>query len=79
MAFNTFSFVMSDFYFTGILESLIWIKTGYIAMMIALVGFYIAMEQILPFIFSCTILDTRAMYSQETALGGLCEVRTVSL
>ncbi|MHA1905875.1 MAG: hypothetical protein ACW98Y_01155 [Candidatus Thorarchaeota archaeon] len=49
MAFNTFSFVMSDFYFTGALESLLWVKTGYISMMIALVGFFIAMEQILPF------------------------------
>ncbi len=49
MAFNTFSFVMSDFYFTGALESLLWVKAGYIAMMIALIGFFIAMEQILPF------------------------------
>jgi len=49
MAFNTFSFIMSDFYFTGALESLLWVKTGYIAMMIALIGFFIAMEQILPF------------------------------
>ncbi len=32
----------------------------------------------IPFIFSCTILDTRVMYSQVTALGGLCEVRAVS-
>ncbi|MHA3963491.1 MAG: SGNH/GDSL hydrolase family protein [Candidatus Thorarchaeota archaeon SMTZ1-45] len=32
----------------------------------------------LPFIVCCTILDTRALYSQETALGGLCEVRCVS-
>ncbi len=31
-----------------------------------------------PFIVSCTILDTRALYSQETALGGLYEVRGVS-
>lgn len=49
MASNTFCFVMSDFYFTGALESLFWVKTGYISMMIALIGFFVAMEQILPF------------------------------
>ena len=49
MAANTFSFVMSDFYFVEATVSLLWIKIGYIFMMIALIGFYIAMEQILPF------------------------------
>ncbi|MFW9907397.1 MAG: hypothetical protein ACFFEF_02375 [Candidatus Thorarchaeota archaeon] len=49
MASNTFSFVMSDFYFTGFVESFLWVKTGYVSMMIALIGFFVAMEQILPF------------------------------
>ncbi len=31
-----------------------------------------------PFIVSCTILDTRVLYSQRTVLGGLCEILRVS-
>ncbi len=31
-----------------------------------------------PFIVNCTNLDTRVLYSQITALGGLCEGRVVS-
>ncbi len=49
MSLNTFSFIMSDFYFTEAIESLIWVKTGYTSMMIALIGFFIALERILPF------------------------------
>ncbi len=32
----------------------------------------------LPFIASCTNFDTRVLYSQKMALGGLCEVLRVS-
>ncbi len=50
MASNSFSFIMSDFYFTDPAGILLWTKTGYIAMMIALLGFFIALEQILPYV-----------------------------
>jgi hypothetical protein len=49
MACNSFSFIMSDFYFTTDPGSLIWVKTGYLMMMVALVGFFFAMEKILPY------------------------------
>ena len=49
MVLNTFSFMMTDFYFTEDPVSLLWTKTGYIAMMIALMGFFIALERILPY------------------------------
>jgi len=49
MACNSFSFIMSDFYFTSALGSLIWIKTGYLMMMVALLGFFFALERILPY------------------------------
>lgn len=49
MACNSFSFIMSDFYFTVDPDSLMWIKTGYLMMMIALLGFSFALEKILPY------------------------------
>ncbi|MFW9808379.1 MAG: hypothetical protein ACFFE6_03270 [Candidatus Thorarchaeota archaeon] len=49
MVLNTFSFIMTDFYFTVDPEALQWTKTGYIAMMLALVGFFLALERILPY------------------------------
>jgi len=49
MLLNTFSFIMADFYFTVDPEALLWTKTGYIAMMIALLGFFLALVRILPY------------------------------
>ena len=49
MACNSFSFIMSDFYFTVDPGSLLWTKTGYLMMMIALIGFFLALERILPY------------------------------
>ena len=49
MVLNTFSFIMSDFYFTVDPEALLWTKTGYLAMMMALIGFFLALERILPY------------------------------
>lgn len=49
MACNSFSFIMSDFYFTIDPGALIWTKTGYLMMMIALIGFFLALERILPY------------------------------
>jgi hypothetical protein len=49
MACNSFSFIMSDFYFTADPGSLIWTKIGYLMMMVALIGFFLALEQILPY------------------------------
>ncbi|MHA1636034.1 MAG: hypothetical protein ACTSUZ_15900 [Candidatus Thorarchaeota archaeon] len=49
MACNSFSFIMSDFYFTVDPGSLIWIKTGYLMMMVSLIGFFFALERILPY------------------------------
>jgi len=40
---------MADFYFTVDPEALLWTKTGYIAMMMALLGFFLALERILPY------------------------------
>ncbi|MFW9769170.1 MAG: hypothetical protein ACFFEM_10145, partial [Candidatus Thorarchaeota archaeon] len=60
MVLNTFSFMMTDFYFTEDPASLLWTKTGYIAMMIALMGFFLALERILPYrtrnIFTWSVL-----------------------
>ncbi len=49
MACNSFSFTMSDFYFISDLESLLWVKAGYISMMVAMIGFFFALERILPY------------------------------
>ncbi|TFH03908.1 MAG: hypothetical protein E4H14_15825 [Candidatus Thorarchaeota archaeon] len=49
MACNSFSFIMSDFYFTMDPGSLLWIKTGYLMMMVSLIGFFFALEKILPY------------------------------
>jgi len=49
MACNSFSFIMSDFYFISDPESLMWVKTGYLMMMVALIGFFFALERILPY------------------------------
>jgi len=49
MACNSFSFIMSDFYFTVDPGSLMWVKTGYLMMMVALIGFFLALERILPY------------------------------
>jgi hypothetical protein len=49
MACNSFSFIMSDFYFTVDPGSLLWVKTGYLMMMVALIGFFLALERILPY------------------------------
>lgn len=49
MACNSFSFIMSDFYFTVDPGSLMWVKTGYLMMMVALIGFSFALERILPY------------------------------
>lgn len=49
MACNSFSFIMSDFYFIVDPGSLMWVKTGYLMMMVALIGFFLALERILPY------------------------------
>jgi hypothetical protein len=49
MACNSFSFIMSDFYFTVEPGSLLWTKIGYLMMMVALIGFFLALERILPY------------------------------
>jgi len=49
MACNSFSFIMSDFYFTVDPGSLVWVKTGYLMMMVSLIGFFFAVERILPY------------------------------
>ncbi len=49
MVLNTFSFIMTDFYFTVDPQALVWTKTGYLAMMMALIGFFLALERILPY------------------------------
>lgn len=49
MVLNTFSFIMTDFYFTVDPLALLWTKTGYLAMMMALIGFFLALERILPY------------------------------
>jgi len=48
MACNSFSFIMSDFYSTPDFY-LLWVKTGYLSIMIALIGFSLALERILPY------------------------------
>lgn len=45
---NSFSFVMSDFYFLQEPLRTIWVKIGYISLILALVAFFAAIEQIIP-------------------------------
>lgn len=49
IALNSFCFIMSDFYFTTGLLRHLWVKSGYVAMMTALIGFYLALERVLPY------------------------------
>ncbi len=48
MASNSSCFIMSDFYTTGSV-SLLWVKAGYVSMILALAGFCVALERILPY------------------------------
>ncbi|MHA2228450.1 MAG: hypothetical protein ACXABL_04525 [Candidatus Thorarchaeota archaeon] len=49
MSLNSFFFILSDFYFHIEPLNTILVKTGYVSMQLALVGFFIAIEQILPY------------------------------
>ena len=49
MCLNTISFAIGDFYFNMAPMHILWIKAGYIAMILALVAFYFAMERVLPY------------------------------
>ncbi len=49
MCLNTIAFAIGDFYFNIAPFHLLWIKAGYIAMILALVAFYFAMERVLPY------------------------------
>jgi len=62
MSLNTLLFTIGDFYFNTEPAHTFWTKTGYIAMMLALVAFFFAMERVLPYrtghVFSiCGILS----------------------
>ncbi len=62
MSLNTLLFAIGDFYFNTEPAHTFWTKTGYIAMMLALVAFFFAMERVLPYrtghVFSvCGILS----------------------
>lgn len=48
MASNSSCFIMSDFY-TIEPMSLLWVKAGYVSMILALAGFCVALERILPY------------------------------
>lgn len=48
MAANSSCFIMSDFYTEGAL-SILWIRAGYVSMILALAGFSVALERILPY------------------------------
>ncbi len=66
MALNSLFFIMSDFY--SVDESrVLWIKAGYLSLMIALLAFFFALERILPY-------RTKNVF---TALGVLVAVATV--
>jgi hypothetical protein len=45
---NSFSFVMGDFYFHQEPLKTVWTKSGYISLILALVAFFAAIEQIIP-------------------------------
>ena len=65
-ALNSLFFIMSDFYFVD--ESrVMWIKAGYLSLMIALLAFFFALERILPY-------RTKHVFS---VLGVLVAVATV--
>ncbi|RDE13797.1 MAG: hypothetical protein C4K47_05625 [Candidatus Thorarchaeota archaeon] len=49
MASNSFCFVMSDFYFTEPTAWVLWVKAGNVSLTLALVGFSLALERILPY------------------------------
>jgi hypothetical protein len=49
MASNSFCFVMSDFYFTEPTAWVLWVKAGNVSLILALVGFSLALERILPY------------------------------
>ena len=49
MSLNSFFFILADFYFHIEPLNTILVKAGYASMQLALVGFYIAFEQILPY------------------------------
>lgn len=58
LATNTFSFLLTDITLLPQVEYIFWIKTGYISLMIAVTGFFFALERILPYKtrFSFTII-----------------------
>jgi len=49
MSLNTLLFAIGDFYFNTEPAHTFWTKTGYMAMMLALVAFFFAMERALPY------------------------------
>ena len=49
MSLNTLLFAIGDFYFNTEPAHTFWTKTGYMAMMLALVAFFFAMERVLPY------------------------------
>ncbi len=51
MALNSFFFIQSDFIFIEEPMLSIMTKSGYVSMMLALVGFFLALERILPYNF----------------------------
>ncbi len=62
MSLNTLLFAIGDFYFNIEPAHTFWIKTGYMAMMLALVAFFFVLERVLPYrtghVFSiCGILS----------------------
>ena len=62
MSLNTLLFTIGDFYFNTEPAHTFWTKTGYMAMILALVAFFFAMERVLPYrtghVFSiCGILS----------------------
>ena len=49
MALNSTAFLIGDFYIVEEAVRLLWTKAGYIALMLALVAFFLAVERIMPY------------------------------
>jgi hypothetical protein len=49
MVFNTSSFILADFYITGEPYNTIFVKAGYVSLMLALTAFFFTIERIVPY------------------------------
>jgi len=49
MVFNTSSFILADFYITGEPYNTLFVKAGYVSLMLALTAFFFTVERIVPY------------------------------